>query len=144
VLVGIVTMLVIGAGCGGGDDDSVTKAEYAKKAEAICAQGLKQLEDDYFDALSREQKAGKAEGASPDGPTPDEILLGYYETKMNQLAGLTSPSAEEEQVEAMLAALETVVEEGQKDPKVFAEETDSLKRERKIAGELGLEKCAQL
>lgn len=121
-----VAVIVLISGCGGsssgsGSSDSgkdeasaPTKAEFLRSAEAICVQTDKvqdsELEDfrnKYPEADSSAEWNEKAVAAAGLPPVLDEA---------ERLDGLTPPSGDEKEIEAIVVGLEEAVQEGMADP----------------------------
>jgi hypothetical protein len=113
------TILVL-AGCGSSGDSegtsSLSKAEFVKKGNAICAKGSEEINKAY-EKFSREHVAG---GRTPSEALLDEaaaeIVLPVREREVRQLRALGAPSGQGERVDTMLTAWERGIEEGEEDP----------------------------
>jgi hypothetical protein len=150
-LVGLLALLalVIGAGCGGGDDEesSLTKAEFVKQADAICARQddakNKALEEAFREQGDKNLKGQKAQEAQ------EEIIadaaLPPIDQMVEELADLGAPSGEEEKAEAMVEAFEEEVGNIEGDLKGTVEGKVGLfDKANKLAQELGLKSCSQI
>jgi hypothetical protein len=108
------------AGCGssGGSEStsSLTKAEFLKKGNAICAKGSEEINKAY-EKFSREHVAG---GKTPSQALLDEaaaeIVLPVRVREVRMLRALGAPSGQEEHVDTMLMAWEEGIEKGEEDP----------------------------
>jgi hypothetical protein len=143
MLAGLVAVGMLAAGCGSGDGDRLTKAEFIKQADAMCKRVLKDAQTEYFAALRQSVQAGKEGPGGGEGRDPNDILVDYYRTKTARLADLSPPGADEARIQAMLDALDAAIKEGEKDPTIFAAGTAALKKERRIAKEYGIKECAR-
>lgn len=118
-LVLLVAVLVFG-GCGGGGStestSSLSKAEFLKKGNVICARGGEEINKAY-ERFSREHVAG---GKTPSEALLDEaaaeIVLPVREREVQMLRALGAPSGQEEHIDAMLTAWEEGIEKGEEDP----------------------------
>lgn len=107
-----VTMLVLAVGCGGGGDSSteVTKAEFTKQANAICAEERKKRDDAYAN-YSKEVRARVNGVAVPKleralaNKMIDETVVPSLESQLGQLEKLEAPAAEEAKISKMLRTL---------------------------------------
>lgn len=116
VIVAALVLGVVGIGCGGGDDSSstLTKAEYTKQANQICAKRKKEWESD----LASYEKEVTAKKATGDPEAQKEIaesvlqdsMLPALQEQLKALEALEAPEGVEKQVEAMLASLSSGVE----------------------------------
>lgn len=109
-LVGIALVL---AGCGGGDDEGLSKADYVAQADAICQKA--------DDASSKELTA--ASQKLGENPTPEQqaevvtsVLLPSIETQLKDLKALGRPKGEEDAADALYESLGNAVEKGKSDP----------------------------
>jgi len=98
-------------GCGGGETtalatSSMSKAEFVKRVEAICAQARSEA--------IRYRPAGKGE-SQPEALAKaiEDTLLPAIGKAVDDLYALGAPAAEKEQTEAFLSALRQGVEEGE-------------------------------
>lgn len=143
VLVGVLAIFAVGAGCGGSDEVALTKAEFVKQSNAICKKGTQEAVKQYGALMKKASKAkeGTAAAAAAD-PTElgEEVLLPLYRAQAEELAALTPPSADEEEVAEIIAAIEEGVEEGEEKPEQVSQ-APAILRSSKLAGEYGLEEC---
>jgi hypothetical protein len=109
---------LVGCGGSGGSEStsSLTKAEFLKKGNAICAKGSEEINKAY-EKFSREHVAG---GKTPSEALLDEaaaeIVLPVRVREVRQLRALGAPSGQEEHVDEMLTAWEEGIEKGEEDP----------------------------
>lgn len=163
LVVAALVCLALG-GCGGGEDasggdstaaasggqaetietSSLSKAEFIKQAEAICAregEHFLQLISSYMS--SHAPKSGESEQeVAAEGVR--QTLLPKFQNQIDQIRELGAPAGEEEEVEAILAAMQRAVDALAKRKEV-ALATD-IDQEFRPAGRLairyGLEYCA--
>lgn len=117
-----VILSALAVGCGGGSDGSeITKAEFVKKADLICAEyksqrlavAEKEFNPKQRQAIAAGSKAFKEFQAEL--PVIGEELLQektipLMRTQHKKLEALGAPSGEEEQVEKMLDNMETATD----------------------------------
>lgn len=141
---------MIAAGCGGGDDDStsttaaLTKAEFLKQGNQICAEGNKEI-NAGFEEFAKENNI--PQNQEPTQAQKEEvaetILLPSVTKQVEGVDSLGAPSGEEEQVEEIIDAAEEALEEGEEDPaSLVTEGSDPFAKANKLAGEYGLTACA--
>lgn len=130
---------LIAAGCGGGDDDSssdLTKAEFITKADAICAQGNKEIQQ-AFEALGQ----GKPSQAQLDQIATD-TLLPSVEKQVSQIRDLGIPKGEEDQVNAILDSAQSGIDKGKADPSsLVSDQNDPFKEANQLAKQYGMTEC---
>lgn len=108
VVVAALTIGAFAAGCGDGGDStasaSVTKAQFVKKATAICADRKKRWEAKVASA----KKEFEAEDASLDEEGAEELvsssLLPLMKEELEELEDLGAPAGDEEKVSKILEA----------------------------------------
>lgn len=147
-LAGVLAIAMIVAGCGSSSDDttaSLTKAEFIAQADAICKKGNGEIESE-FESFAKEndikenEEPSKAQGAE----LVETVLVPNVENQSEEIRDLGAPSADEEEITAMLDALDEGVEEAEAEPEtVFTSKTDPFGPANKIAKEYGLEVCGQ-
>jgi hypothetical protein len=153
-LLAVIAALVIVAGCGGGSDSSssteattssLTKAEFLKQGNAICAKGNKEIEEGFEEfgkehGFSKKKQPTQAELEE----AAEEVLIPNIRREIDGIRALGAPSGEEAEVEAVLAAAETGLEKGEEDPGVMIEEGEGpFKEANKLSREYGLVKCGE-
>jgi len=115
IVVGVV-VLAVGAGCGsGGDSSTVTKAEFKKQAEAICAKRKKEWQSSlaaYEKEVTDRKAAGniKVQTEIAEGLLAKNMLPALQE-QLEALEELGAPEGSEEKAEAWLASLTKNVKE---------------------------------
>jgi hypothetical protein len=105
-----------GSGAGAESTSALTKAEFLKKGNAICARGGEEINKAY-ERFSREHVAG---GRTPSEALLDkaaaEIVLPVRKREVRLLRALGAPSGQEEHIDAMLTAWEEGIERGEEVP----------------------------
>ncbi len=118
IVVGIV-VLTAGAGCGsGGDSSTVTKAEFTKQANAICAKRKKEWQTTLagYEKEVQDKKATgniKVQKEIAEGLL-DESMLPALQGQLESLEDLGAPEGKEKQVEKWLADLSKGIEQVEK------------------------------
>lgn len=146
---GAVTALLI-AGCGGGGDEAPSKADYIKKADAIC-----QSNDAEAKRLSGQANAQLAAGNFKAGAASLREAADVARKTFNEVKALDLPSDGADQVEALFASSEKgftsldetigVIETGDV-PKIKAAvaETAKLNEETdRLAAAFGFQQCGR-
>jgi hypothetical protein len=139
-LVGLVT----GCGGGGGDDEPLTKAEYVKQGNVICAEGLDELRA-TLKTYVKEFKADPSNEAAKRADLVESTVLPTFKTEVEGLSELRPPSADEDEITAMLERFEKGIEEGEEDPANFLGSTDNkIVKAVETAQAYGLTGCGSL
>ena len=147
VFVSVVGITAIATGCGGGGDSapSPTKAEFTRQASAICEKGVKDIQRGIEVLVKK--RAGENVGAFSK-PLPDvaaeDVVLPNFETQVEDLRALGSPSGDEAEVTAILTTFEKAIKEGAEEPKgIFRGGAVSLGKTNQMATKYGLKYCGQ-
>jgi hypothetical protein len=136
----VLALALITVGCGGGGGSSSTsandKAEFLKKADAICASGNKKLE------IADE----RAFGSQPANPTEIERFVGrklvpIIQAEVVQIRSLPIPSGDQATVSEMLDAAQSDVEQAKRDPALLAQNKPVFKDANELASGYGLTVC---
>jgi hypothetical protein len=119
-LVGIALVL---AGCGGGDDKGLSKADYIKQADAICQKG--------DDATNKALQAA-LQALGTDKPTDEQqaklaadVAVPNVETQLTALKALGKPKDGGDEVDAMVKALEDATAKVKADPTLLTNDGSS-------------------
>jgi hypothetical protein len=124
-----IVFAVLAAGCGSSSDSggeataagTITKAEYIKKANAIC---LKAREDIVNPAVRRLQKVASEQP----GKLPEEelkmirvLVVPTLESEVAQLRALGFPEGDKLTLEKFLKLTEAVITEAEEEPETFVQ-----------------------
>jgi hypothetical protein len=106
-------LLILAVGCGGGDDSTtqVTKAEFTKQADSVCAEGKEERKAAAAD-YEKEVQA-KSNGRPPSSELQqelanemiDESFVPSLEKQLGQMEELSKPAADEAKISKMLKEL---------------------------------------
>ncbi len=156
MLFGVLAIAVIAAGCGSSSSSSsseestssLTKAEFIKQGDAICAKANKENEAE-FEEFAKEHNLN--ENKEPSKAVQEEIVTGIFAPsisgQLEDIRALGAPEGEEEQVDEILETVEGEVEEVEEEPTVLfeAEEegTSPFAEGNKMASEYGFKVCGQ-
>jgi acyl-CoA reductase-like NAD-dependent aldehyde dehydrogenase len=139
-IVGIVAVAfaLVVSGCGGGGSDSLTKAEFAKKADEICRRG----ESERSEAI--QAAAQKFSGKKVTAADQEQIVLSAlpsYEKEAEKIEELGAPEGEEKQAEALVEAMEEAAENVKADPGTATTGSIPFKKANEVAEEIGAKGC---
>jgi hypothetical protein len=140
VLLGVGLII---AGCGGDDSNagSISKAEFVKKAEAVCKKGNKRMEGALAGFLHENKNIQNASKVAYE-ELLEKIVLPSLKRELREIRAIGVPSDGEERVEAMVAALEEGVETAEEDPRLAVTSSDAVFGiSSRLARELGLDVC---
>jgi hypothetical protein len=119
-------------GCGGSDEEPLTKAEFRKQATAICEES-RQERYEMADALSSKGEPDKKQLKK----LIQEEYIPSFRAMFNELRELNPPEAEAEQFETVLANLEAATD----DAEANFGQTKSLFAASQEAEKMGLGAC---
>jgi hypothetical protein len=138
-LLALVTLLVaVGApGCGGGDSGPhLTKAQFLKRGNAICAQAK----------AEQVRRAHGHEKALVNSPQVNDVLpvfLPPMQKELRRLEALNPPQGDEKKIQEMLKWIAWGVKDANSDfLDLYAKRSDPFVRANKEAREYGLDVCA--
>lgn len=131
--------LVAGVGCGSSSEpEALTKAEFAKQANEICAESARDRQKIIAEVAEASNPKGNQE------PVQEEIIqkaMPTYEGATEQIAELGAPKGEEEKVETLVGAMEEAAERAKADPHTAVISNVPFRKADKAAQELGLKEC---
>ncbi len=137
------------AGCGGGDSTTdsttvvLTKTAFIKQGDAICSKA-----NDKNETEARE--FAKDHDFDPEGASKDQleqlvegVLVPSLNQQAEELDALGAPEGDEEQVEAIVVALEDAAGEIEDEPSL-AFEAKVLGKPTRLAAEYGFKVCGKV
>lgn len=139
VALAAVVAAAVGAGCGSSDDEGLSKAEFVKQADAICAKGDKRIE-----AVAEKTFAG---GKQPDKAEITKFIsdtaLPETRKQIEGIEDLDPPKDDEDEVNAITDAANEAIEKIEANPELGAQEgaDDPFAKATKLAREYGLKDC---
>lgn len=131
------------AGCGGGDDEeqptALTKAEYVKRADEICAATEKQQRK----LLTQFQRENQNAGGGP--RSMEEMIRSAavppLERQAEELAALTPPDKQAAEAEAYVEAVEKAITTVKKEPGTLLTKPGAFTKAEELASGLGFKTC---
>lgn len=116
----LLAMVLLLGGCGSGDGaestPARTKAQFLKRANAICAKGGEEINEAYEEFSRKHVAGGKTPSEALLDEAAAEIVLPVRKREVHLLRALGAPSGQEERVDKMLTAWEEGIERGEEDP----------------------------
>jgi hypothetical protein len=127
------------AGCGGGSDH-LTKAEFDKQANAICKKGNQEINQAAKTVFTTKQAPSKADFEK----FANDTLIPSVQKQIDQISDLNPPSADEDQVNAIVDEAQSALDQVKKDPTVLEQENnDPFKKANQLANAYGMTVCGQ-
>ena len=134
----LVALLVTGAAAGCGGEEALTKSEFLKEGNAICAKGSKEIEAAAEKAFGKKEPSKKAITKFAE----DEAIPSV-EDQVSGIRDLKPPKADEEKVKKILDAVDEALSKAKDDPSIFASGKDPFADANKQSAAYGLTKCAE-
>ena len=131
------TAAVVLAGCGG-DDDTLTKSQFIKQADAICKQGNKRIEAQAEDTLPANEPPSKAQLTT----FATETLIPDIQRQVDEVRELNEPSEDEDQVNAFLDSAQSELDKGEEDP-LYITSDKSFAKTNRLGKQYGFKVCSQ-
>ena len=144
----LVALAALVAGCGGGDETTdsatvtLTKTEFIKQGDAICKEFNENNEGEAEEFA--EENGFTLEKASEEQleEAVSEVLVPSLNKQAEELDALGAPEGDEEQVEAIVTAVEDATGEIEDDPSsVFEEKV--FEKPNRLAEAYGFKVCGQ-
>jgi hypothetical protein len=147
-VLGVLGVVVIGlftAGCGGGNDAaSISKAEFVKRADAVCAETGEQIASgvgSFVAGYDGKEPEGEARAAA-EAELVETVMVPNKENEVEQLREIGAPQGDEDQVEAIADALEEGIDEAKKRPEEAVQgKSRSILEAEQLARDYGLKGC---
>ena len=152
VVLALVALATIVAGCGGGDDsettetsettEALTRVEFIKQADAICDEANEQSETEAEEFA--EENGFELEKASDEEleEAITEVLVPSLNQQAEDIEALGAPEGDEERVEEILTSLEGAASEIEDEPS-RAFEGEPLEESSRLAEDYGFKVCGQ-
>lgn len=145
-----VAALVGVGGCGsGGDSDTaaantIPKAQFLKKVGAICADAVEEIERVYRQYSLPPYPGGQKPTNATMNRVAEEVVIPARAKQVRRMRALGYPPGEEEEVEAILTAIEEGIERGEEDRRSLRGDGTSYAFEKALQLEIayGIEECA--
>ncbi|CAN5542062.1 hypothetical protein BH20ACT19_BH20ACT19_12990 [soil metagenome] len=132
-----------GAGCGGDEEEPLSKAEYIKQGDAIC--------EKFGDMIDKEAEEAFAD-LGPDEEPSEEQLTTFVEDiakpnvedQLSELRDLPAPEADEDELNGVYDDVETALAKIEDDPLVILEEgEDPFEEPNDAARAYGFKECGE-
>lgn len=136
----IAVVLVLGiaaVGCGGGDDDTLTKAQFIKQADAICAKGNKRIDAAAKEIFTTKQQPSKAQLTT----FATDTLIPDIQRQVDEVRALNEPSDDEDEVNAFLDSAQAELDKGKEDP-LYITSDKSFSETNQLGKQYGFKVCA--
>lgn len=161
LVVGAIALGMLTAGCstdsdGNGDGgrkgmatgevSNISRGEFIKQANAICATNKGQMLAELKDAIAAqggERAETPSERQDADITIVVPILAAGIQSQVDEIRALGAPSKSDDQVNAVLTAFQAWVDEASANPQQVVQSGDLYDKARELASKLGLAACAK-
>jgi hypothetical protein len=151
LLASVVAIALVAAGCGSSSDTTeestseatLTKSEFLKQGNAICAAGNKEIEEG-FEEFGKENNLSenKAPTEAQFEEISETVLVPGVSKQLEGLRSLGTPEGDEGELDELLSNAEGELEEVEEDPSVLSKE-DPFAEVNKEARAYGLTVCGE-
>jgi len=143
--IGLAIALVAITGCGGGDDggeETLTKVEFIERGDEICSKAEERSEPEAEEFA--EENGFDLEKAT-NGELEEaivEVLVPALNQQAEEIDALGAPEGDEEEIDAIVVALQDGAAEVEDDPSLVFED-EPLKEASQLARDYGFEACGE-
>jgi hypothetical protein len=142
ISIAMISLTLVGAmtaGVAAADQASLSKPDYIKAADDICAQStqlIDELGEQHFGDLAADQE-----------PTADQIaayledIQPIWEQELNSLRGLPKPTVGAKKVKTLLKLLEKAFDKVADDPSLLLSDDDPFAKPDRLAVKYGFKVC---
>jgi ABC-type phosphate/phosphonate transport system substrate-binding protein len=143
----MLAVALVVAGCGGSSDadvstSSISKAQFIKKADAVCTQGNKRMEVAFAKFL-RENKNVKHPSKADYEELVGKVVVPNLGREIKEIRAIGVPGDDQDKVGAILEALEEGLETAEGNPRVAVTSSQAVYGiSSRLAKEYGLVVCS--
>lgn len=136
------------ASCGSGEEgatvDTIAKAQFIKRALAICGQANDEIGRVYTRYAEPPYPGGRRPTSERMNEVAEEVVIPARRKEVRRIRALGFPPGEARRVEAILEAIEEGIAEGERDRRTLRADgvPYAFARALKLQGEYGLGECA--
>lgn len=137
-LVGLLA--VVAAGCGSGGDSSsaaakppiavetgpLSKAQFVKRADAICARSAKQLKAAYVSFTTQHEKQFWVHRSAAISDLARTVFVPNYEKRIEEIAAIGAPSSDKGDIENFIRSFEDALSAMSKQPVKASESLNTV------------------
>jgi hypothetical protein len=152
LLAGVMAIAIVAAGCGSSSDSTtdttvvvLTKTEFIKQGDAICAKGSEALSQEAED-FAKENNIDTEKPTKKQQEEVIETVVGpALQAQADELSELGAPDGEEDKTTAIVEALESGAEELEDNPGALLGSggKSPLDKANELANEFGFKQCGQ-
>jgi hypothetical protein len=141
-------LVLVAAGCGGAGEaqrrPSISRAEFVKEANAICAKDEEKLRADFL-AFSEARQNGSVSPRVEAEESINRIIAPTMTREISELQALDPPEGDEKRIEALSMAVDEGVQKARERPEsLLTANSEMFGKAIALAKEFGLDACARL
>lgn len=122
---------------------SESKAEFTARANELCEKRRNEIKKKSGEIFTSAQESGGSPEAALNSLIEDAVVPGL-EGEIEELQELGVPEGNEDQVEEIIAAIESMLASAREDPQAFVKNPAEFNAANKVAVRYGLEACGAL
>lgn len=140
-----VAILALLLGCGSSEsDETLTKAEFIKRGDAVCTQANKQSAERYSSLAKQNVSNGSKRSVEEEGiEVGEEVLVPNAEWQAEGLAELSPPEGDETEVDAIVSSIEEGVKQANADPSSFYGKDYPFDEANRLMRDYGFQVCGR-
>jgi hypothetical protein len=147
LLLVLLSLAIVGAGCGSNDKNggtggssSLSKAEFVRRGNAICAAGNKETEAQGQKLFGGQRKKPSKSQLTQFAAT---VLIPSVQKQVDQIRALGAPKGDEAKVKAIVDAAQQGIDKGKQNPLALTGQSggDPFKKANALARAYGLTVC---
>jgi hypothetical protein len=160
MLAGVLATAIVAAGCGSSGSDSssnsdsssgdtsattaaLSKAEFIKQGDAICAKGSKSIETEANEFAEENNVNTKKPTKAQKEEVIVDVVAPALRKQGEEIAELGAPSGDEAEAEAIVAAVEGAADELEETPSLLFGGNNPLSKASKLAASFGFKVCGE-
>ncbi len=141
-----LVIVAVGTGCGGGNSGaSLTKAEFIRRANVICAKAGKEVHSEflaYAKTLEGKEPKTRSGITAAQKKVAETIVIPVKQKEVEQLSKLDAPVGDSDRIATVLNAIEQGIEKAQAEPVLATTNAEEVfGASEKIARNYGLDDC---
>jgi len=129
-------LLVVG--CGSSSDEALSKSEFVKQGNAICAEATKAREKVILELIKTSDPSASQEATREEAV---DKAMPFYEDAAEEIADLGAPSGDEAKVEAIVDAMDEAAAQVKANPQSAFTGNLPFRKANKAAESYGLDSC---
>lgn len=141
------TAILLAGGCGGSQGEPLSKGAFVKRANAICKADRRKYVAEVLGLYRRAQREGKSR-QRVSRTAASSFTVPRLQAQTDEVRALNPPRSDQDQVDAILNAVEEVLEEAKEEPRRFVQRLAHFQRPFHEAHELakayGIQACARI